>query len=115
MDCLFCKIIAVEIPSTKVYEDDYMYALKDINPEAPCHVLVLPKKHIASMDEVTAENSEYVAKIFEKIPEIAKLGGCTNGYRVIANCGEDAGQTVFHLHFHVLGGTTLPTHVLPKE
>lgn len=76
MDCLFCKIISGEIPSTKVYEDENIYAFKDINPEAPCHVLVIPKKHIASMDEVTAENSSYVAKIFEKIPEIAKLRRC---------------------------------------
>lgn len=111
MDCLFCKIINGEIPSTKVYEDEWMYAFKDINPEAPCHVLVIPKKHIASMDEVNASNSEYVAKIFEKIPEIAKLGGANGGYRVISNCGEDAGQSVHHLHFHIIGGTKLPLHV----
>lgn len=111
MDCLFCKIINGEIPSAKVYEDEWMYAFKDINPEAPCHVLVIPKKHIASMDEVNASNSEYVAKIFEKIPEIAKLGGANGGYRVISNCGEDAGQSVHHLHFHIIGGTKLPLHV----
>lgn len=111
MDCLFCKIINGEIPSTKVYEDEWMYAFKDINPEAPCHVLVIPKKHIASMDEVNASNSEYVAKIFEKIPEIARLGGANGGYRVISNCGEDAGQSVHHLHFHIIGGTKLPLHV----
>lgn len=115
MDCLFCSIINGDIPSTKVYEDDYVYAFKDINPEAPCHILVIPKKHIASIDEINSENSVYVSKIYEKIPEIAKLGGCTKGYRVISNCGEDAGQTVFHLHFHVLGGTKLSAHVLPKE
>ena len=111
MDCLFCKIINGEIPSTKVYEDEWMYAFKDINPEAPCHVLVIPKKHIASMDEVNASNSEYVAKIFEKSPEIARLGGANGGYRVISNCGEDAGQSVHHLHFHIIGGTKLPLHV----
>lgn len=111
MDCLFCKIINGEIPSTKVYGDEWMYAFKDINPEAPCHVLVIPKKHIASMDEVNASNSEYVAKIFEKIPEIARLGGANGGYRVISNCGEDAGQSVHHLHFHIIGGTKLPLHV----
>ena len=111
MDCLFCKIIAGEIPSTKVYEDDTMYAFRDINPEAPCHVLVIPKKHIASMDEITPETSSIVAKIYEKIPEIARLGGAENGYRVISNCGPDAGQTVFHLHFHILGGTKLPIHL----
>ena len=115
MDCLFCKIISGEIPSTKVYEDENIYAFKDINPEAPCHVLVIPKKHIASMDEVTAENSSYVAKIFEKIPEIAKLSGAVNGYRVISNCGDDAGQSVHHLHFHVIGGCKLPLHVFPEK
>ena len=115
MDCLFCKIIAGEIPSTKVYEDEYMYAFHDIAPEAPCHVLVIPKAHISSMDEITEENSTYVSKIFEKIPEIAKLGGATNGYRVISNCGHDAGQSVFHLHFHVIGGTPLPLHVFPEK
>lgn len=115
MNCLFCKIIAGEIPSTKVYEDEWMYAFRDINPEAPCHVLVIPKKHIASMDEVTEENSVYVQKIFEKIPEIAKAGGAKNGYRVIANCGPDAGQTVFHLHFHIVGGTELPVHLLSEK
>ena len=107
MDCLFCKIIAGDIPSTKVYEDDDMYAFRDINPEAPCHVLVVPKKHIASADEISAENSGIVAKIYEKIPEIARLGGVKNGYRVVTNCGPDAGQTVFHLHFHILGGAEL--------
>lgn len=107
MDCLFCKIIAGEIPSTKVYEDDDMYAFRDINPEAPCHVLIVPKKHIASADEITPENSGIVAKIYEKIPEIARLGGVKDGYRVVTNCGADAGQTVFHLHFHILGGAKL--------
>ena len=107
MDCLFCKIIAGDIPSTKVYEDDDMYAFRDINPEAPCHVLVVPKKHIASADEITADNSAIVAKIYEKIPEIARLGGVKDGYRVVTNCGPDAGQTVFHLHFHILGGAVL--------
>ncbi len=115
MDCLFCKIIKGEIPSTKVYEDENIYAFRDINPEAPCHILVIPKKHISSMDEITPENSVYVAKIFEKIPEIAKIGGCANGYRVISNCGEDAGQSVHHLHFHVIGGVKLPLHVFPEK
>ena len=112
MDCIFCKIIAGEIPSSKVYEDDTMLAFRDINPEAPVHVLVIPKAHIASMDEITAENSAVVAKIFEKIPHIAKEAGVTDGYRVISNCGPDAGQTVFHLHFHILGGTKLPMHLI---
>lgn len=114
MDCIFCKIIAGDIPSTKVYEDDDMLAFKDINPVAPVHVIVIPKKHIASMDEIGPENSAEVAKIFEKIPGIAKLAGCENGYRVISNCGTDGGQTVPHLHFHVIGGMELPWPVFTK-
>ena len=112
MDCLFCKIIAGEIPSNKVYEDETMLAFHDINPEAPVHVLVIPKTHIPSMDGGNGENSTSVAKIFEKIPHIAKLAGITNGYRVISNCGEDAAQSVMHLHFHILGGTKLPAHIV---
>ncbi len=115
MDCLFCKIAAGEIPSTKVYEDDEILAFRDISPEAPCHVLVIPKIHIPSMDGITPENSAVVAHIFEKIPEIAKLGGAENGYRVISNCGPDAGQSVLHLHFHVIGGAKLPLHVFPEK
>jgi len=108
MDCLFCKIIGGEIPSSKVFENDYVYAFKDINPMAPVHVLVVPKQHIESAAEVNAENSVYVQKIFEAIPEIAKQCGLENGYRVITNCGPDACQSVLHLHFHILGGTQLP-------
>ncbi len=107
MDCLFCKIIAGEIPSAKVFENDSVYAFRDIAPQAPVHILVVPKAHIPSADAITAENSMYVAKIFEAIPEIAKSEGLTNGYRVITNCGEDACQTVKHLHFHILGGKQL--------
>ncbi len=107
-DCLFCKIIAGEIPSTKVYEDDAVYAFRDINPMAPTHVLIVPKTHIASADGVDAENSAYVAKIFEAIPKIANAEGLVNGYRVITNCGEDGCQSVKHLHFHLLGGKKLP-------
>jgi len=112
MDCLFCRIIAGEIPSKKVYEDERILAFYDINPEAPVHVLVIPKTHIASMDAVTPENSAAVAAIFEKIPEIARAAGITNGYRVISNCGPDAAQSVPHLHFHILGGKKLPEHVV---
>ena len=112
MDCLFCRIVAGEIPSKKVYEDDTMLAFHDINPEAPVHVLVIPKVHIPSMDGVNEENSACVAKIFEKIPHIASLAGIKNGYRVISNCGEDAAQSVMHLHFHILGGAKLPTHIV---
>ncbi len=106
-DCIFCKIIAGDIPSAKVYEDDDMYAFRDINPQAPVHVLVVPKKHIPSMDAVTADNSAVVAKIFEQIPKIAAAEGLTGGYRVISNCGPDACQTVKHLHFHILGGRAM--------
>ena len=108
MDCLFCKIIAGDIPSTKVYEDEYVYAFNDINPMAPVHILVVPKTHICCANEITAENREVVAKIFEAIPEIAKQAGLENGYRIINNCGPDADQTVLHLHFHILGGKKLP-------
>lgn len=111
MDCIFCKIIAGEIPSSKVYEDEKILAFKDINPMAPVHVLVIPKIHIASCDEINGENSAYVAHIFENIPAIAKEAGCTNGYRVITNCGEDAKQSVKHLHFHILGGKSLPENM----
>ena len=111
MDCLFCRIIAGEIPSSRVYEDEYVYAFRDINPQAPVHILVVPKAHIASADEISVENSVSVAKIFEAIPTIAKEAGLTNGYRVITNCGEDACQTVKHLHFHVMGGKKLPENM----
>lgn len=107
MDCLFCKIIAGDIPSTKVYEDDMVYAFRDIAPQAPVHILVVPKTHIASVDQVTGENSHLVARIFEVIPQIAAAEGLKNGYRVVSNCGPDAGQTVGHLHFHILGGKEL--------
>lgn len=106
-DCLFCKIIAGDIPSSKVYEDEYVYAFRDINPQTPVHVLVVPKKHICCADAIDETNSDCVSKVFEAIPMIAKAEGLTNGYRVINNCGEDGGQTVMHLHFHVLGGRAL--------
>ena len=107
-DCLFCKIIEGVIPSSKVFEDEYVYAFRDIAPMAPVHVLVVPKMHIASADGVSAENSAYVARIFEAIPQIAAAEGLTNGYRVITNVGEDGAQSVKHLHFHLLGGKKLP-------
>lgn len=109
--CLFCEIIAGNIPSNKVYEDDKIFAFKDINPVAPVHVLVVPKVHIESINDVNGENSEYVAHIFEKIPEIAKSQGI-DSYRVISNCGKDAGQSVMHLHFHIIGGTELGEKIL---
>lgn len=103
-DCLFCKIIAGDIPSNKVYENEYVFAFRDIAPQAPVHILVVPKKHICCANDIDAANSVQVAKCFEAIAEIAKAEGLENGYRVINNCGEDGGQTVKHLHFHILGG-----------
>ena len=103
-DCLFCKIIAGDIPSTKVYEDETVLAFRDIAPQAPSHILVVPKTHIQDTNDITAKNSALVAHIFEVIPVIAKAEGLDNGYRVVTNCGRDSGQTVPHLHFHILGG-----------
>ena len=107
MDCIFCKIANGEIPSTKIFENDKILAFKDLNPQAKVHVLVIPKEHICCADAIDASSSSNIALIFEKIPEIAKLAGCTNGYRVITNCGEDGCQSVKHLHFHVIGGEKL--------
>lgn len=104
MDCLFCKIIKGEIPSTKVFENDRVYAFRDINPQMPVHIIVVPKIHMESANDINSENSAYVAGIFEAVPEIARAEGLTNGYRVITNCGDDACQSVKHLHFHILGG-----------
>ena len=109
MDCLFCKIAAGEIPSTKVYEDDTILAFRDIAPQAPTHVLVIPKTHISGVSAITAEHSALIGHIFTVIPEIARQEGLENGYRVVSNCGPDAGQTVNHLHFHILGGKLLET------
>ena len=107
MDCIFCKIIRGEIPSAKVYEDENVYAFKDINPQAPVHCLIVPKTHIASADEITEKNAELVAHIFTVIPKIAAEAGLGGGYRVITNVGEDGCQSVKHLHFHILGGKKL--------
>ena len=106
-DCLFCKIIAGDISSTKVYEDDTVFAFRDIAPQAPTHILVIPKTHISGCNAVTGENSAVIAHIFEVIAQIAKAEGLEGGYRVVSNCGDDAGQTVHHLHFHILGGKKL--------
>ena len=106
-DCLFCKIIKGEIPSSKVYEDELCYAFRDIAPMAPTHILVIPKAHLSGVSDITGENSAVVAHIFEVIPQIARAEGLVNGYRVVSNCGPDAGQTVPHLHFHILGGKEL--------
>ena len=106
-DCLFCKIIAVEIPSRKVYEDDLCYAFYDISPLAPTHFLVVPKQHIASAAEVTEAEAAVVGHIYAVIARLAEQMGFADGFRVVTNCGEAAGQTVRHLHFHVLAGKTL--------
>ena len=111
MSCLFCKIIYGEIPSAKVYENEWVYAFRDINPMAPVHVLVVPKIHVCCADKIDASNSDYVAKIFEAIPKIAAAEGLKNGYRIINNCGEDGCQTVKHIHFHVMGGRRLPENM----
>ncbi|MEY8386810.1 histidine triad nucleotide-binding protein [Oscillospiraceae bacterium 38-13] len=102
-DCLFCKIAAKEIPSNTVYEDEVCYAFHDIVPQAPAHFLVIPKAHIGSVSEITGENSGVVAHIFEVIAKLTREQGM-DSYRVVSNIGEQAGQSVFHLHFHVLSG-----------
>jgi histidine triad (HIT) family protein len=103
-DCLFCKIVAGEIPSTKIYEDEQIYVFADIAPIAPIHYLFIPKQHISGASSVTSENSAVVAHIFEVAAKIAEEKGISDGYRIITNCGENAGQTVPHLHFHFLAG-----------
>ena len=107
MDCLFCKIAAGDIPCTKVYEDDKVLAFKDIAPQAPFHAVIIPKAHIASAAEINAENSSVVALIFEAAAKIAAEYKLENGFRIVTNCGEDGGQTVGHLHFHMLAQRSL--------
>ena len=107
MDCLFCKIIEGEIPSQCLYEDDKIYVFKDIDPQAPVHFLVIPKKHIDSLDTMADENAELIGYVFKKIRDLAKEQGLKDGYRVVNNIGEDGGQSVKHMHFHVLGGRSL--------
>ena len=107
-DCLFCKIVSGEIPSQKVYEDELVYAFKDIAPVAPVHVLIIPKEHVmSSLNDITEENSAIIAHIFIVAARLAAELGLGAGYRVVTNCGEDAGQTVKHLHFHLIGGKKL--------
>lgn len=108
MDCLFCKIAAGEIPSTKVYEDDVVYAFRDIDPQAPSHILIIPKQHISSVNEINEENCAVVGHIFKVAAEIARAEGIAEeGYRIVTNIGENGGQTVGHLHYHMLGGRSL--------
>ena len=107
MDCLFCAIINGKIPSKKVYEDECCYAFHDINPQAAVHCLVIPKKHIASADEITSENVDAITGIFTAIPKIASELGLKNGYMIVSNIGDDGCQSVKHLHFHIIGGEKL--------
>ncbi len=107
-DCLFCRIIRGEVPSSKVYEDEKMLVFRDIAPKAKVHLLAVPKDHFRLLSEMDGERAELVKYMLTKIPVIAAQNGCENGYRLIVNQGEDAGQTVFHLHIHILGGENLP-------
>lgn len=106
-DCLFCKIVKGEIPSTKIYENQWVYAFLDIDPQAPFHAIVIPKEHIKCAAEINGENSFLIAKVFEAIAEIAKQENLQKGFRVVNNCGEDGGQTVGHIHFHLLARRNL--------
>lgn len=107
-NCIFCKIISGEIPAKKVFENDNIIAFNDINPEAPVHILIIPKKHIASVNEITEQDINIIGEIFLAAKEIAKNQGVSeDGYRVVTNCGEKAGQSVQHLHYHLLGGRNL--------
>lgn len=107
MDCLFCKIVKGEIPSSKYYEDEFVYAFADIAPQAPFHAIIIPKEHIQSAADIDANNSYLVAKVFEAAAKIAEQQGLENGFRVVTNVGKDGGQTVGHIHFHLLGGRLL--------
>ena len=110
-DCLFCAIVAGEIPSTKVYEDAKCYAFRDINPQTPTHILVVPKEHIASVAQLNEENAALAGHCLAAAAKIAAQENLTGGYRIVSNCGADAGQTVFHLHFHILGGKKMDEHM----
>ena len=112
MDCVFCKIVNGEIPSKKAYEDDSVLAFYDIQPQTPVHIVIIPKAHIENMDGINQENSGVIAHIFEVIPKIAAENNLSDGYRVVSNCKEAAGQSVFHLHFHILGGKKLGVNMV---
>lgn len=106
-DCLFCKMVAGEIKPAVIYENDHVLAFRDIRPQAPTHVLVIPKKHIPTFDELTREDAGLAAELLFAIQQVARLEGLAKGYRTVVNCRADAGQEVYHLHFHVLGGRKL--------
>ncbi len=107
MDCLFCKILAGEIPSTPIYSDDKVYAFADIDPQAPFHAIVIPRRHISGADKIDSSNSVDIARVFEAVAKIADEQKLDNGFRVVNNCGEDGGQTVGHIHFHLLARRNL--------
>ena len=107
-DCLFCKILAGEIPSDKIYEDDKMFVFKDLYPKAEVHLLAIPRVHIESLNEVSDEHDEVIAHMIKQLPKLAKEQGLKDGFRTIINTGEGGGQVVFHLHMHLLGGNNLP-------
>ena len=112
-DCLFCRILSGEIPSTKVYEDENVYAFRDIHHQAPTHILVIPRAHLRNLNEVNRENGDLIGHVFTAISKIGRSEGIAkSGYRVVANCGADAGQTVDHLHFHILAGTPMGEKLL---
>ena len=102
-DCIFCKIIKGDIPSTKVFENEYVYAFKDIDPQAPLHYVFIPKEHIESADKIDESNAHLIGEVFKAIAKVAKDENLEDGYRIVNNCGANAGQTVFHIHFHVMG------------
>ena len=107
-DCLFCKIAAGQIPATLVYQDEHLIAFKDINPQAPMHVLVVPRRHVATLDSLSESDDQIVGEMVRRAAAIAREHGhADRGYRTVFNCNADAGQTVFHIHLHVLGGRTL--------
>lgn len=110
-NCLFCRILNGEIPSQKVYENDYVYAFRDINPQAPVHILVIPKKHFSSLDDTVAATDADLAECLRAVRIIAARENLNNGYRVVSNCGPDACQSVKHLHFHILGGKQMEEHM----
>lgn len=107
-DCLFCKIVAGEIPGDMVYEDDKVIAFKDINPKAEVHLLVIPREHVASLNELTPEHDALMAHMMRVIPQLAKSQGLDEGFRTIINTGKGGGQIIFHLHMHLMGGKDLP-------
>lgn len=107
MDCIFCKIVNKEIPCNKVYEDENVIAFHDLDPQAPTHVLIIPKKHIGSAMEIDQQNSVVIGQIYEVAAKLATQLGLDKGFRVVNNCGEDGGQTVHHIHFHLLGGRSM--------